>query len=105
MKLSIIYLLILLFLSSCSNPLPNNQNNLTQDTKNAIALCSSNFSEEQKSFLEATYLRKQADISIGKINHSNGLKLDQTNMDSKDKVELMKLYINCIESHTLKKKI
>ncbi|MCR1815222.1 hypothetical protein [Aliarcobacter butzleri] len=105
MKSSITYLFVLLFLSSCSNNLPSNQNGLSTDTKNAIALCSSNFSEEQRSFLEASYMVKEAEISMGKKNQSNGLQIDQTNMDSKDKVELMKLYIDCIESHTSKKKL
>lgn len=100
-----IFIFLLLIISGCNST--NNvqtKNSLSDDTKNAIALCSSQYSDEQKEYLEADYNKYKANLALGSNNSSKGLVIDQNNMNSDDKLELFKSYIQCINSHEVKKK-
>lgn len=100
-----IFIFLALLIIGCSNTNnTKNQNSLSDDTKNAIALCSSQYSDEQKKSFEASYKEYKGNLSMVENNSSKGLVIDQNNMDSVHKVEIFKAYIQCINSHEVKKK-
>ncbi|OLQ73149.1 hypothetical protein BIT28_25320 [Photobacterium proteolyticum] len=101
------FALLAVFMLGCTNQAANIEKSvseLTPETKNAIAICSSQFSDEQKVFLEGQYLEEKARISAGTNSTSKGLVVDQSNMTGQEKLELIKMYHTCVNSHLQKKK-
>ena len=79
------------------------KSDITPETKNAIAICASQFSDDQIVYLEGEYLKEKARISGGTSSESKGIVVDQSGMTGQEKLELKKMYYDCIESHKQKK--
>ncbi|EGQ7859459.1 hypothetical protein INT50_01815 [Vibrio diabolicus] len=76
---------------------------ITSETKNSIAICASQFSDDQMVYLEGEYLKEKARISGGASSESKGIVVDQSGMTGQEKLALKKMYYDCIESHKQKK--
>ncbi|ELA9373153.1 hypothetical protein QUO16_004477 [Vibrio parahaemolyticus] len=99
--------LVALTLFGCSTSPNNNSNDnkvVSLDVADAMALCSSQYSSSQGASLEGWYLEHALKGKVAIEESVSGLVIDQSNLSSKDKVELAKLYYECVDSHAVKKK-
>lgn len=97
------YLIVLsVFLLGCSGQSKQAnaiKSDITAETKNTIAVCSSQFSDAQIVYLEGEYLSEKARIAGGTNTESKGMVLEQHGMNGQEKLALKQMYYECIESH------
>ncbi|WP_199453663.1 hypothetical protein [Vibrio owensii] len=101
-------LLLAFTLSGCVSPAQNANGEekqvVSQNIVDAMALCSSQYSSNQSASLEGWYLTYVVKGKATLEESVSGLVIDQSNLSSEHKVELAKLYYECVNSHAVKKK-